>query len=139
MKIEEQEELEQAVNREFNKRTEKTTEADGKEALENKAKIESIVSKSKTLLKFIDDVSVFFALLKDYFSGNYKGVPWKTVAAIIAALLYVLTPLDVIPDFIPFLGLIDDAVVLTLCLKLVKSDVDTYAKWREEHNGTIDV
>ncbi len=139
MKIEDQKEFEETVHAEFNERAEKTTEADGKKALENESKIEEITRKSKSLSKFVDDVPRFFSLLKDYFSGRYKKVPWKVMAAIIAALLYVLSPIDIIPDFIPFVGYIDDAAILALCLKLVKSDVDDYAKWRAEQDNTIDV
>ncbi len=139
MNIEDKEEFDNAVNNEFNERAEKTTEADGKKAVENESKIKGIVSKVKVLAKFVDDVAIFFLLLKDYFSGRYKNLPWKVVAAIITALLYVLSPIDLIPDLIPGVGYLDDAAVLALCLKLVKLDVDKYAKWRKNEDGTIDV
>lgn len=38
---------------------------------------------------------------------------------IIVDLLYVLSPLDLIPDFIPIIGYIDDAMVVAACLALV--------------------
>ena len=38
-------------------------------------------------------------------------VPWATVAALTATLLYLISPIDVMPDFIPGLGFLDDALV----------------------------
>ena len=53
--------------------------------------------------------------------------------------LYVLTPLDVIPDFIPIAGFIDDAAVIAVVLKLSGGDLARYRAWRREQENTIDV
>ena len=55
-------------------------------------------------------------------------MPRGTVAAIVGSLLYVLSPVDLIPDMIPVVGYLDDAAVLALCLKFVKHDVDEYKR-----------
>lgn len=54
--------------------------------------------------------------------------------AIISALTYFISPVDVIPDAVPGLGYMDDATVITACLALVHSDLAEYQKWREENN-----
>ena len=87
--------------------------------------IEKIVSNG-TLSKFLKDVKVYFKMLSDVFSRRYTRVPRGTVAAIVGSLLYVLSPVDLIPDMIPVIGYLDDAAVLALCLKFVKHDVDEY-------------
>ena len=87
--------------------------------------IEKIVSNG-TLSKFLKDVKIYFKMLSDVFSRRYTRVPRGTVAAIVGSLLYVLSPVDLIPDMIPVIGYLDDAAVLALCLKFAKHDVDEY-------------
>ena len=93
----------------------------------NEKDVEKIMSNG-TLSKFLKDVKVYFRMLSDVFSRRYTRVPKGTVAAIIGSLLYVLSPVDLIPDVIPVIGYLDDAAVLALCLKFVKHDVDEYKR-----------
>ncbi len=72
---------------------------------------------------------LMWELLKDWKKGNYKA-PWRTIAAIVAALIYVINPWDIIPDYIPVLGLIDDAFIVALCAAAIKSDLRRYCKFR---------
>ena len=67
-------------------------------------------------------------MLGDVFTGKYKKVPVGTIAAIVGTLLYVLSPIDLIPDFIPVIGYLDDAAMLALCLNFTKYDVEEYKK-----------
>ena len=57
--------------------------------------------------------------------------PYGTILAIMSALIYVLSPVDIIPDFIPFVGHLDDVAVIGLCLSMVKTDIDSYDVWRQ--------
>ena len=57
--------------------------------------------------------------------------------AIISALIYVLSPADIIPDGILGVGYLDDAAVVTICWKLVKSDVEEYKRWRQMNGKVI--
>jgi uncharacterized membrane protein YkvA (DUF1232 family) len=75
-------------------------------------------------------VKLLWELLKDVWGGNFKA-PWGTVAAVTATLLYVISPLDVIPDFIPGIGLVDDLMVVTLCMSMIRVDLRRYAEWRD--------
>jgi uncharacterized membrane protein YkvA (DUF1232 family) len=93
--------------------------------------IEDKVQNSGKLKRFSSDVSLMFSMLGDYWKGNYRSVPWKSIAAIAGALVYVLNPLDVIPDLILGFGFIDDAGVVALCLTMVESDLLRYAAWKE--------
>ncbi len=95
----------------------------------------NLKSKFKTkgkLKQYADSFKLLISMIKDYAKGNYKKVPWNIIASIGGALLYVLAPVDLIPDFIPGIGYIDDAAVLSICLRLVEADVEKYKKWKEE-------
>lgn len=92
------------------------------------------VMKSETLRKSMDDVKLFVSMLGDYVKGEYKQVPVQTILAVAGALLYILNPFDVVPDFLLGLGLLDDATVLRYCLKLVGKDLDKYREWKRSDN-----
>ncbi len=104
--------------------------------LERQKAIENKVKGSGRLSRFSTDIRLMFALVRDYWRGEYRDIPWKSIAAIAGALLYVLNPLDLIPDVILFIGLLDDAGVVALCLKLVESDLHRYAAWKEHQGST---
>lgn len=106
------------------------TTTDVRNVLGKQQKAEEIVRHAGALRQYWEDVKTFFLMVKDYSGGAYRGVPFGTIAAIVGALAYVLSPIDVIPDFIPVLGYLDDAAVLALCLKLVQVDVEDYRRWQ---------
>ncbi|MDQ7060401.1 MAG: YkvA family protein [Sulfurimonas sp.] len=82
------------------------------------------------LLKMWDDIKLMIELLTDYIKGNYKEVPWNIIAAITGAIIYFVSPIDVIPDFIPVVGYLDDAAVIKLALNFSQDDLNKYAKWK---------
>lgn len=73
-------------------------------------------------------------LTVDYSNGKYRSIPFKSVAAIAAAILYFVSPIDVIPDFIPVIGYVDDAAVIALCMKMVGVDVEAYREWKSKQS-----
>ena len=88
--------------------------------------------KNQTLSKYLDDVTLYFQMLKDFFSGKYKNIPIGTIATIFGTLLYVLSPIDLIPDFLPG-GFLDDVGILIACLNFTKFDVEEYKKSKGEN------
>jgi uncharacterized membrane protein YkvA (DUF1232 family) len=95
-------------------------------------KEEEILKKTTgPLEKFGKDIGLLFSLVKDYLNGSYKSVPWTAIAGIVGALLYVFSPIDLIPDIIPVLGLTDDAAVVGLCLAGLAADLKTYSNWKK--------
>jgi len=80
--------------------------------------------------RFIGDFQLLVSAVRDYSRGSYRNVPYRTVAVIAAALLYVLNPFDLIPDAIPGVGLLDDATVVGLALAMVERDLDDYKAWK---------
>ena len=75
-------------------------------------------------------------LIRAYYSGMYRDVPWQSLVSIVAAVIYVVNPLDLIPDAIPVIGLLDDALVVAFVLKSVKDDLDAFMEWEAAHAVT---
>ena len=85
------------------------------------------------------NLPILVSLVRSYFKKEYTDIPIGSIIAIISALLYFLSPVDIVPDSIPFLGYFDDAAVVAACWKLVESDVNEYQKWREENGKLINL
>lgn len=68
-------------------------------------------------------------LLRAYHQGEYRDVSPANLLVIVAALIYFVSPFDVIPDSVPILGHIDDAMVVRLALESVRADLDTFMAW----------
>ncbi|MFO0776603.1 MAG: YkvA family protein [Nitrospira sp.] len=80
------------------------------------------------------DLPLLFRLLNAWKQGNYRGLSVRTVASIAVAVLYILSPVDAIPDFIPGIGLIDDAAILALLLHSLGQDLAAFRVW-EQNRG----
>ena len=98
-------------------------------------KLQEKLKDSSHLERFAKDLMLFMSLIKDYYKGNYRDIPYKTISAGVVGLLYTLNPIDIIPDFIPFIGHIDDALVLTFCLKLIEKDLQKYQTWKKSQSA----
>ncbi len=81
------------------------------------------------------DIPILCNLVLDYARGNYREIPLATVIVIIAGLLYLVSPIDLIPDAIPVVGLLDDGLVLLYVLRTAHNDLMSYEEWREENES----
>jgi uncharacterized membrane protein YkvA (DUF1232 family) len=75
---------------------------------------------------FWENLKLLIQMVHAYINGNYKQIPWKTLLLSVAAILYFLNPLDMIPDFLPGLGYLDDATVLAFVVNSVKKDLEKF-------------
>ncbi len=98
--------------------------------LDKSARILEKVLSNETFSREIHRVRILVRMLDDYRSGHYGEVPWNTVAAIGVALLYILIPIDIIPDIIPVIGFTDDLAMLLFVWKMVMRDVREYVRWK---------
>lgn len=85
-------------------------------------------------IKKEDAKEKFFVLgriIKAYAKGQYKSIPWKTLLIIVAAVIYFLNPLDLVPDLIPIAGLADDFAVLLWVYNAVSGEVEKFLSWEQ--------
>jgi uncharacterized membrane protein YkvA (DUF1232 family) len=75
-------------------------------------------------------LQLLWMVLKDYLNGTYRKIPWKALAAVAAAVAYVLSPVDLVPDVLVPLGLTDDVLALALTWGLVKRELRDYCAWK---------
>jgi len=87
-------------------------------------------------LKFIEDVKLLFSMVVDSAKGKYK-INHKTFLTIAGALTYVALPTDLIPDFIPGIGFIDDAFVIGYTIKSIKDEIENYKRFKSEKTRKI--
>ena len=80
--------------------------------------------------KLYMQVRLALQMIKDYKAKRYTEIPWRSIGLISIGILYFLNPLDLMPDFIPILGLTDDAVALAAIFKSLQSDLKLYCEWR---------
>ncbi|SDG69677.1 YkvA family protein [Psychroflexus sediminis] len=88
--------------------------------------------------KYKDKIILMFQFLKDVKQKKYTDTPWRTLAAMIFTVLYIINPLDLVPDFIPFVGYLDDLTVFGFVLKLIGKDLESYEEWRLEQKSTVE-
>ena len=110
-------------------------DADLEYLIHEEEKLQEKLKDSSHLERFAKDLMLFMSLIKDYYKGNYRDIPYKPISAGVVGLLYNLTPIDIIPDFIPFICHIDDALVLTFCLKLIEKDLQKYQTWKQSQSA----
>ena len=124
----------QKVNDEFNKGTEQFSQKDFDEVFEKEDTAHNALENASALGNFFYEFTLLWQLLKDYKSGRYTNVPWKFIAAVGFAMVYLINPFDIIPDVIPIVGLTDDASVVALVLASFKNEIETYRNWRNGKN-----
>ncbi len=75
-------------------------------------------------------VRLLWMVLTDYVRGAYRQMPWKALAALAAAAIYVVSPIDLVPDFLVPAGWTDDLLVVALTWGLVKRELRDYCAWK---------
>lgn len=83
-------------------------------------------------------IRLAWGLVRDTLSGEYKGLPKRDLLLIVAALAYLALVVDIVPDFIPVLGWMDDCVVLTWVFTRLSSELKRYEAFRRKKGDTVE-
>ena len=87
-----------------------------------------IDSGKKKIKSVQNELSLLISMLKSWAKGDYKELPWTTLALCTGALIYFVNPLDAIPDLVPGFGLLDDATVIGFVVASIKQDIQNFKR-----------
>lgn len=87
---------------------------------------------SELFYKVQDSVIALARMLSSWVKGDYRNISTKSIIAVVAALIYFVNPLDLIPDFIPVIGQIDDIFVLGYLIKMLNKEIERFMAWEKE-------
>ncbi|TDK65199.1 DUF1232 domain-containing protein [Bacillus salipaludis] len=91
-----------------------------------------VKEKKNSLGDAFGKIELLIELIKAYSKGDYRNISKSTMATVIGAILYFVSPIDMIPDFIVGLGIVDDAAVIGYAIKKISGELDEFEKWKEE-------
>ncbi|MGB3616915.1 MAG: YkvA family protein [Catalinimonas sp.] len=97
------------------------------------------IKRDESIHQVIDYVKTFGRLVSAYRSGRYREISTTKLGLVVASLIYFISPLDLIPDFIPVLGLLDDLSVLAWVFNTVKIEIERFKDWEGEFTDFEDV
>lgn len=96
-----------------------------------KKKIDAITSDSDERMRFIYQLQVLLRMLRAHFQGTYRAFSISTIITFVFSLIYFITPVDLIPDFIPVLGLTDDISLVYMIFRNFADDISQFRAWEE--------
>lgn len=92
---------------------------------------EHMTSNENALGAVWDDLQTVLRLLVAWTRRSYRQISWASVALLVAALVYFVTPLDVIPDTLGAIGLTDDVAVIQTAVEAVRDELDRFREWEQ--------
>ncbi|MBH3459752.1 YkvA family protein [Pseudomonas putida] len=94
----------------------------------------AVARKGPKLGQLRDDLRLMQGLCLAWWRGEYRAVSPKALVTIVAGLLYFVSPLDAIPDWIVGVGFLDDIAVLGWVLKTVGDELARFKAWRDSQS-----
>ena len=102
-------------------------------------RVNGVLAEARTALediyymrKELEYINYFIGIINDYINQAYTKIPLKMITKILGAVLYFITPYDIIPDKMPVVGYFDEIYVIEKCLSSVDKELDKYFDWKEK-------
>ncbi|WP_026582266.1 YkvA family protein [Bacillus sp. J33] len=96
-------------------------------ANQNKSSLSDIWEKFQLLIDMV----------KSWSNGDYRHISKKSIIFVLASILYFVSPIDIVPDFLFGIGMIDDAAVLGFALNQITGELEKFKAWKQSR--TIEV
>jgi uncharacterized membrane protein YkvA (DUF1232 family) len=93
-------------------------------------------SKDNKFKQLFDVALTLVRMVRDYVKGDYRQIQNSTIISGVAVLLYVISPIDLVPDFIPVLGFLDDLSLISWFMGKFQTEISNYREW-EMHNSKL--
>ena len=114
-----------------------------KEAIKSRDKLKELLTSLSTKLKSTatnseewkelrSKIMILKRMVEVLLSGEYRAFPVSSMLLVVFALIYFITPTDIVPDFIPALGFTDDASVVYLIIRKLDKDIRRFLSWSGE-------
>ena len=88
------------------------------------------IKNASALSGLFDNIRTAYDMVSDSVTGKYQGVAKSTLALLAGGLAYLALPLDLVPDFIPVAGWVDDAAVLAWIFKRCADEFQKYKAFK---------
>jgi len=85
-----------------------------------------------------DQLQLMIRLIKAYATGEYREVAAKSMATVVGVLVYFVSPLDLIPDVLPILGIADDVALVVWMFNVLEKEMSRFSDW-EKKTKTIKI
>ncbi|MBC8083171.1 MAG: DUF1232 domain-containing protein [Hymenobacter sp.] len=96
-------------------------------------KLASKESGDNKFKQVFDVARTLIRLVRNYISGSYRQIDASTIVAGLAVLLYMLSPLDLVPDFVPIVGFLDDLALISWFIGKFQSEISRFREWEATH------
>jgi len=100
-------------------------------------RLEFKLEKFPVIGRKLSNIPMVVSLVGAYVRKDYQDIPIGSIIAIVSALIYFVSPIDLLPDSIPILGFVDDAAMFAFVWRMVENDVEDYKKWQKQNGKRI--
>jgi uncharacterized membrane protein YkvA (DUF1232 family) len=94
--------------------------------------------RSGPLAAIISPLRDALRLVRAYARGSYREISWRSLLILVAAVVYFVMPVDLVPDFILGFGLLDDAAILAWTLRTLNQDLERFVAWERGERDAAD-
>jgi len=94
-------------------------------------KLASKESGNNKFKQVFDVARTLVRLVRNYISGSYREVETGTIVSGLAVLLYTLSPIDLVPDFVPVVGFLDDLALISWFVEKFQGEISRFREWEK--------
>jgi uncharacterized membrane protein YkvA (DUF1232 family) len=92
-------------------------------------------SKTNKFRQLFEIALTLVRMVRSYISGEYREISTNTIVSGLAVLLYVVSPIDLVPDFIPVLGFLDDLSLVSWFVGKFQVEITRFREWEATSRG----